>query len=451
MSREGRSSLRPLADAGGSSSRSTENGMVATDARERVPPVATTPPSSCVAREWTDFGKSVGRYDGEGAIATCTGGPQPVRLTPEAHCPPQPAHCQLPTANYPLPTAHCPLPTTHCQLPTANYQLPTTNYQLPTTNYLDKYAIISDLMQMIASQIPVILVWAVTAALLAYYAVSVASEITYVTLADGRKTERKLPLVFRLLLPFVPNLSRVVSLPSFASARDAAEWMIVACGLEGLLSGAEFVALKMLVPLVCGSAFAVAILSISAMAPDSFIAGNCVILILMGFLYFYAYPLLWLRKTLKRRHESIMLALPFVLDLLTLSVEAGMDFMSALQRNCERRRLDPLNEELIRMTREIQMGMARRVALRNMADRVRQPDLRSVSHALIQADELGVPIAPILRIQSEQLRSRRFDRAEKLANEAPVKMLGPLLLCIFPAVMIVLLAPILLEAVKNIM
>ena len=316
---------------------------------------------------------------------------------------------------------------------------------------MDKYAIISGLMQMIASQIPVILVWAVTAALLAYYAVSVASEITYVTLADGRKTERKLPLVFRLLLPFVPNLSRVVSLPSFASARDAAEWMIVACGLEGLLSGAEFVALKMLVPLVCGSAFAVAILSISAMAPDSFIAGNCVILILMGFLYFYSYPLLWLRKTLKRRHESIMLALPFVLDLLTLSVEAGMDFMSALQRNCERRRLDPLNEELIRMTREIQMGMARRVALRNMADRVRQPDLRSVSHALIQADELGVPIAPILRIQSEQLRSRRFDRAEKLANEAPVKMLGPLLLCIFPAVMIVLLAPILLEAVKNIM
>ena len=128
-----------------------------------------------------------------------------------------------------------------------------------------------------------------------------------------------------------------------------------------------------------------------------------------------------------------------------------MDFMSALQRNCARRRLDPLNEELIRMTREIQMGIARRVALRNMADRVRQPDLKAVAFALIQADELGVPIGPILRIQSEQLRTRRFDRAERLANEAPVKMLGPLLLCIFPAVMIVLLAPILLEAVKNIM
>ena len=304
---------------------------------------------------------------------------------------------------------------------------------------------------MTMQQIPVILVWAVAAALLVGYAASVASEITYVTLADGRKTERKIPLVFRLLLPFVSNLSRVVMRPAFAKARANADWMIVACGLEGLLTGAEFMALKVLVPLVCGSVCAVLVLSLCALVPDSFLSSNSILLVLMGYLYFYAYPLIWLRSTLKKRHFSIMLALPFVLDLLTLSVEAGMDFMSALQRNCERRRLDPLNEELIRMTREIQMGIARRMALRNMADRVRQPDLKAVAFALIQADELGVPIGPILRIQSEQLRARRFDRAERLANEAPVKMLGPLLLCIFPAVMIVLLAPILLEAVKNIL
>jgi len=304
---------------------------------------------------------------------------------------------------------------------------------------------------MTMQQIPVILVWAVAAALLVGYAASVASEITYVTLADGRKTERKLPLIFRLLLPFVSNLSRLVARPAFAAARANADWMIVACGLEGLLTGAEFIALKVLVPLVCGSVCAALVLALCALVPDSFLASNSILLVLMGYLYFYAYPLIWLRSTLKKRHFSIMLALPFVLDLLTLSVEAGMDFMSALQRNCARRRLDPLNEELIRMTREIQMGIARRVALRNMADRVRQPDLKAVAFALIQADELGVPIGPILRIQSEQLRARRFDRAERLANEAPVKMLGPLLLCIFPAVLIVLLAPLLLEAVKNIL
>ena len=303
---------------------------------------------------------------------------------------------------------------------------------------------------MMMQQIPVILAWTAAAALLVFYAASIASEITYVTLADGRKTERKIPLVFRLLLPFVPNLSRIVSRPAFAKSREMADQMIVASGLEGLLSGAEFVALKILVPLVCGTLWALAVLAPGMTDPDSFLSSNSMILAMLGFLYFYAYPLMWLRSTLKKRHFSIMRALPFVLDLLTLSVEAGMDFMSALQRNCNRRRLDPLNEELIRMTREVQMGISRRVALRNMAERSRQVDLKAVSFALIQADELGVPIGPILRIQSDQLRQRRFDRAERLANEAPVKMLGPLLLCIFPAVLIVLLAPILLQAVKNI-
>jgi tight adherence protein C len=304
---------------------------------------------------------------------------------------------------------------------------------------------------MTMQQIPVILAWTAAAVLLAFYAASIASEITYVTLADGRKTERKIPLIFRLLLPFVSNLSRVVNRPAFAKSRETADQMIVASGLEGLLSGSEFIALKILVPFVCGSAWALAVFAPVMLDAETFLSGNTVLIAMLGFLYFYAYPLMWLRNTLKKRHFAIMRALPFVLDLLTLSVEAGMDFMSALQRNCNSRRLDPLNEELIRMTREVQMGISRRVALRNMAERSRQSDLKAVSFALIQADELGVPIGPILRIQSDQLRQRRFDRAERLANEAPVKMLGPLLLCIFPAVLIVLLAPILLQAVKNIL
>ena len=304
---------------------------------------------------------------------------------------------------------------------------------------------------MMMQQIPVILAWTAAAALLAFYAASIASEITYVTLADGRRTERKIPLIFRLLLPFVSNLSRVVSRPAFAKSRETADQMIVASGLEGLLSGSEFIALKILVPLVCGSAWALAVFAPAMLDAETFLSGNTILIAMLGFLYFYAYPLMWLRSTLKKRHFAIMRALPFVLDLLTLSVEAGMDFMGALQRNCNRRRIDPLNEELIRMTREVQMGISRRAALRNMAERSRQADLKAVSFALIQADELGVPVGPILRIQSDQLRQRRFDRAERLANEAPVKMLGPLLLCIFPAVLVVLLAPILLQAAKNIL
>lgn len=298
--------------------------------------------------------------------------------------------------------------------------------------------------------IGMMLCWGLCAACFAAYAASVAGEITYVTLADGRKTARSIPLVMRLLLPLVPNLTRVVSGRSFAAARVAADQMIVSAGLEGLLSGTEFLALKFLIPLVCGTAWTLFLVLVGALLPESFVAGNVLLLGALGVFAFYAYPLMWLRGAVRRRHLSILRALPFVFDLLTLSVEAGMDFMGALQRNCEKRRPDPLNEELIRMTREIQVGTPRRVALRNLAARVRQSDLQSVCHALVQADELGVSIGSILRIQSEQLRGRRFDRAEKLANEAPVKMLGPLMLCIFPAVFIVLLGPILMQAAKNI-
>ena len=290
-----------------------------------------------------------------------------------------------------------------------------------------------------------VLAWSLCAAGLAAYAATVAREITYVTLADGRKQERSLPILFRLLLPFVPNLTGLVSRPSFDKSRRMADEMLVSAGFEGLLNGTEFVALKLLLPLAGGLFWALFILLLGAMVPDSLFTNARGMLIAGGVVLFYFQPILWLRSALKQRHLSIMRALPFVLDLLTLSVEAGMDFMSAMQRNCEKRKLDPLNEELIRMTREIQVGTPRRVALRNMADRVKQPDLKSVAYALIQADELGVSIGSILRIQSEQLRSRRFDRAEKLANEAPVKMLGPLMLCIFPAVFVVLLGPIILQ------
>ena len=302
-----------------------------------------------------------------------------------------------------------------------------------------------------ALQTLVIVAWTLCAALFAAYAASVAGEITYVTLADGRRTERRLPLIFRMLLPFAPNFRRWLSRPAFAKQRDRAEKMLASSGMEGLLSGSEFLALRHLVPIAVGGGFAFATMALSALMPGSFIADNRLALVVLGFAYGCLYPTSWLRRTLRRRHGEIAKALPFVLDLLTLSVEAGMDFMSALQRNCERRKLDALNEELIRMIREIQVGTPRRVALRNLSSRVGQGDLASVAHALVQADELGVPIGSILRIQSEQLRSRRFDRAEKLAAEAPVKMLGPLMLCIFPAVFIILLGPILRQAMKGIL
>ena len=255
-------------------------------------------------------------------------------------------------------------------------------------------------------------IWAAAAAGVAWYLATVAGEVTYVTLADGRRQARQIPVVFKALLPFAPNFFPLVRSPAFRRTVESADAKLVQGGFEGLISGEEFAALKLML--------------------------------------LWVLPDIWLRGAVKRRRLALQKALPFVLDLLTLSVEAGMDFISALQRNCRLRRLDPLNEELLRMTKEIQVGRSRREALKDMAKRVGQPDLRSVAHALVQADELGVSIGAMLRIQSDQLRARRFDRAEKLAAEAPVKMLGPLMLCIFPAVFIILLGPVLTQAMKGV-
>lgn len=285
--------------------------------------------------------------------------------------------------------------------------------------------------------------WAGCAAGLIWYSLRAAQQIAYATLADGRRQRRAIPLVFRLLLPLAPNLEPFFIRPTFATTRSTLDAKLTAAGYAGVISATEFLALKVLVPLIFGTCWFVLLRLALRFLPA--IGDNLLLLTLGGVFLFYLYPLLWLKSVLATRHRSMQRALPFVLDLLTLAVEAGLDFMTALQRNCERRTLDPLNEELIQVIREIQLGTPRRTALRNLSVRVGLNDLRAVCFALIQADELGVSIGSILRIQSDQMRQRRFERAERLANEAPVKMLGPLMLFIFPAVFIILLGPTLTQ------
>jgi tight adherence protein C len=178
-----------------------------------------------------------------------------------------------------------------------------------------------------------------------------------------------------------------------------------------------------------------------------FMYGNLLLGIMLLFCL-YIYPGAWLKAVVKKRHLEIMKALPNVLDLLTLSVEAGKDFITSLRDILGRRKMDSLGEELDRTFKEIQLGKKRQQALRDLSLRVRQPDLTSVLNAIIQAEELGVSIANLLRIQGDMFRNKRFVRAEKLANEAPVKILFPVVFFIFPAVIIILMVPILLQAFK---
>ncbi len=286
----------------------------------------------------------------------------------------------------------------------------------------------------------IILCWTAAGALMAWYALGVARQITYVTLADGRRQERTLPLLFRLLLPLAPNVKPMMNSPGMAAARGKADAKLVTGGYEGLLSGWEFLALKVLFPLCLGPFWLLLLHGAARVQPA--LGASAPLLGVLGVVLLYLHPMLWLRRAVKRRQQAILRSLPFVLDLLTLSVEAGLDFMTAMQRNIERRRIDELGEELVRVIREIQLGAPRRNALRAMSRRIDLPDMRSVVNALVQADELGVSIGAILRIQSDQIRQRRFDRAERLANEAPVKLLGPLLLFIFPSVFLILLGPV---------
>ena len=154
------------------------------------------------------------------------------------------------------------------------------------------------------------------------------------------------------------------------------------------------------------------------------------------------YPLIWLRDKVKARHHAITRALPYNLDLLTLSVEAGLDFAAALGKVVEKGRKGPLADELSITLKELKLGKTREEALRNLASRVELQQLTTFVHALIQADKMGTPLGKILRILSTQMRIERTQRAEKLANEAPVKLLLPLIGFIFPTIFIMLFGPI---------
>lgn len=159
----------------------------------------------------------------------------------------------------------------------------------------------------------------------------------------------------------------------------------------------------------------------------------------------FFFPMMSIKEKAAARQRSITLQLPDTLDLLTISVEAGLDFMGAMRRVVSKHKPGPLREELERFFKETELGTPRRDGLRKLANRVQLPDMNATVSALIQGDRLGVSIGPILRTQSDMLRTRRSQRAEKAAHEAPVKMLAPLMICILPAVFIMILGPVLIQ------
>lgn len=163
-----------------------------------------------------------------------------------------------------------------------------------------------------------------------------------------------------------------------------------------------------------------------------------------GLLLGYNYLMISLSGKIRRRQESIVKALPDALDLLVICVEAGLGFDAAMGKVYEKWD-NELSLAFGRVLREIQLGKLRRDALKDMALRMDVPDVNSFTAAIIQAEQLGVSMSKILRVQSDQMRVKRRQRAQEKAQQAPVKMMIPMVLLIFPSIWVVLLGPAVLK------
>jgi tight adherence protein C len=151
-------------------------------------------------------------------------------------------------------------------------------------------------------------------------------------------------------------------------------------------------------------------------------------------------PKMWLGGRVKARQKAISKSLPDAFDLIVTCVEAGLGLEAALARVAEKTK-GPFGEELTICLREVSMGKLRREALKELADRTGVPDLTGFINAVVQAESMGTSIGTVLRVQAEQLRMKRRQRAEQQAHAAPIKMMFPLVLCLFPTLFIVILGP----------
>jgi len=152
-----------------------------------------------------------------------------------------------------------------------------------------------------------------------------------------------------------------------------------------------------------------------------------------------------LKNKIKAKKYSIERVLPETVDLLSLCVGAGLDFMSAVKWIVNKVKVNPLIEELVIVLKEINVGKPRLEALRDMSKRLSIPDVTSFVRTLIQADRMGTPVEETFKILSEDSRMRRFHRGERTAMKAPIKMLVPLIFCILPVIMIIVAGPILVD------
>lgn len=258
-----------------------------------------------------------------------------------------------------------------------------------------------------------------------------ASRSAPVTLEE---IELSQPFSQRVIRPILETAASFVTRFAPANALERTAHQLELAGRPYNWGPTEYFGVRVLASLLLG-VFAFLLLTVSGQLLTTRIIGT-----LIGLALGYLLPALWLRSTIRRRQDEVVRALPDALDLLTICVEAGLGFDAAMSKVAEKWD-NELSRAFARAIQEIQLGKLRREALREMDHNLEVPDITSFVAAVIQADQLGVSMAKVMRIQSEQMRIRRRQRAEEKAHQAPVKMLFPLVFLIFPAIYVVLLGP----------
>jgi tight adherence protein C len=206
-------------------------------------------------------------------------------------------------------------------------------------------------------------------------------------------------------------------------------------------------------PMFMASKFAVAVVAalltiVIAVFVSNKPVSQAILFAMIAIVVGYFFPELWLSQEITKRQEEVRKAMPDALDLLTICVEAGLGFDAAMSNVAEKWE-NELSLAFGRAIREVQLGKLRREALRAMADRIDISEMTSFVAAVIQSEALGVSMAKVLRIQSEQMRMLRRQRAEEKAHQAPVKMLFPMIFFIFPSIFIVLMTPAVLQMMNS--
>ena len=271
--------------------------------------------------------------------------------------------------------------------------------------------------------------------------VSIAIFIAFISIAKiksyvkevNREYMDPLPILLRLIWPVVTFLAHYFGELLSAEYIEKSKINLRRSGISYLVNAQQFFALRLI------SAFIFFLISWACFLMLEKEAS--IYPLLFGF-FGYFFPKLNLSDRKKKIEKDIIRMLPVYLDFVTMAVEAGMNLNSALMQAVEKGPPGPLNIEFQKVLRDIKAGVGKIEALKNMSERLEIKEIRSLVTALSHAEKSGSSVGDTLRIQSEQRRTERFQRAEKLAMQAPVKLVGPLVMFIFPTTFIILFFPI---------